>query len=90
MRVVEVSLDTANYNFQNFFQAQAGSTLAFGSDFHPVEQRRPLLHQHPGFNELAEILVTGIPYQYARKITETEREIKVIAMLARSRKKPRL
>jgi hypothetical protein len=49
------------YDFQNFFQDQAGSTLAFGSEFRPVKQLRPLLRQHPGFEELAEVLITGMP-----------------------------
>jgi hypothetical protein len=50
-------LQDVNYDFQEFFKTQTTSTLAFGSEFRPVEQLRPLLRQHPGFEELAEILV---------------------------------
>ena len=75
-------LREVDYDFQNFIQAQAGSTLAFGSEFLSVEQLRPLLCQHSGVDEeLAEILITGMPYRDSREeIIETERETEVIAM----------
>ena len=95
----DVSLETAEHNavllreiyygFQHFFQAQAGSTLTFGSEFCPVEQLRPLLRTLPGFNELAEMFVTGMPYHYAREITEAKRDREVIAMLTRGNHQPR-
>jgi hypothetical protein len=69
-------------NFQHFFQSQAGSSLDFGSEFCPVEQLRPLLRQHPGFNELAKITVSGMPHCHTSDITETERCNKVLALLA--------
>jgi hypothetical protein len=58
-----------DYDFQNFFQDQAGSTPAFGSEFRPIEQLHPLLRQHLGFEELAEILIAGMPYRYSKEIT---------------------
>jgi hypothetical protein len=76
-----------DYDFQQFFATQTGSTLDFGSEFRPVDQLRPLLYQHPGFEELAEVLVTGMPYRYSREITEDERETEVLAMLARGNHK---
>jgi hypothetical protein len=76
-----------DYDFQRFFQDQTDTTLAFGSEFRPVEQLRPLLRQHPGFNELAEMIVTGMPYRHSRKITETEREQEVLALLTRGNHK---
>lgn len=61
-----------DYGFQNFVQAHTGSTLAFGSEFCPVEQLHALLWcHHPSFDELAEILITGMPYRYSKEITET-------------------
>ena len=80
-------LQDVDYDFQKFFHDQTGSTLAFGSEFRPVEELRPLLRHHPGFDELAEILVTGMPYRYTREITEEERETEVLAMLARGNHK---
>jgi hypothetical protein len=74
-------LKEIEYGFQNFFQDQAGSTLAFGFEF------RPVLHQHPGFEELAEILMTGMPHRYSKAITKTERETEVLAMLVRGNHK---
>ena len=76
-----------DYDFQRFFQAQTGTTLDFGSEFRRLEQISPLLRQHPGFTELAEVLVTGMPYRYSREITEKERETEVLAMLARGNHK---
>ena len=72
-----------DYDFQRLFQAQTGSILAFGSEFRRLEQLSPLLRQHPGFTELAEVLITGMPYRYSREITEEETETEVLAMLAR-------
>ena len=40
-----------------------------------------------GFKTLTEILVTGMPYRYAREITGTERENEFITMLARGNHK---
>jgi hypothetical protein len=80
-------LRAIDYDFQNFFQQQAGTTLAFSSEFRPIEQIRPLLRRHPGFPELAEVLVTGMPYRYSREITEKEREQEVLAMLVRGNHK---
>jgi hypothetical protein len=80
-------LREVDYDFQHFFQGQAGSTLSFGSEFRPVEQLRPLLRQHPGFDELAEVLVTGMPYRYKLEITEAAREKEVLAMLDRGNHK---
>jgi hypothetical protein len=80
-------LRAIDYDFQNFFQQQTGTTLAFGSEFRPIEQLRPLLRRHPGFPELAEVLVTGMPYRYSREITEKEREQEVLAMLVRGNHK---
>ncbi len=74
-------------DLQRFCPDQAGTTLAFGSEFRPVEQLRPLLRQHPGFDELAEILVTGMPHRCSREITEAEREREVLAMLTRGNHK---
>ena len=74
-----------DYDFQSFFLAQAGTTLAFGSEFRPGEQLQPLLHHHPGFDKLANILVTGMLYRYAREIAEIKRENEVIASNARPR-----
>ena len=80
-------LREVDYDFQQFFQGQAESTLAFGSEFRSIEQLRPLLRQHPGFDELAEILVTGMPYRYSTEITEEAREKEVLAMLVRGNHK---
>jgi hypothetical protein len=71
----------------HFLQGQAGSTLSFGSEFRPVEQLRPLLRLHPGFEELAEVLVSGMPYRYSTEITEAARENEVLAMLERGNHK---
>jgi hypothetical protein len=76
-----------DYGFQQFLQGQTGSTLDFGSEFRKLEQIRPLLRHHPGFDELAEVLATGMPYKYAREISEDERETEVLAMLARGKHK---
>jgi hypothetical protein len=55
-------LREVDYDFQHFFQGQAGSTLSFGSEFRPAtEQLCPLLRHHPGFEELTEVLVSGMP-----------------------------
>jgi aspartate carbamoyltransferase regulatory subunit len=59
-------------DFQKFFSTQAGSTLDFGSEFRPIEQLRPLLHQHLG----SEVLIAGM-----LEITGEERESEVLAML---------
>jgi hypothetical protein len=59
----------------------------FGSEFRPLQQLSPLLRQHPGFAELAEVIVTGMPYRYSREITEEERETEVLAMLSRGNHK---
>jgi hypothetical protein len=80
-------LREVDYDFQKFFETQAGTTVDFGSEFRPLEQLSPLLRQHPGFAEFAEVIVTGMPYRYAREITEEEREQEVIAMLARGNHK---
>jgi hypothetical protein len=80
-------LQDVNYDFQEFFKTQTTSTLAFGSEFRPLEQLSPLLRQHPGFEELAEILVTGMPHRYSKEITEPEREKEVLAMLQRGNHK---
>jgi hypothetical protein len=48
-----------------------------------LEQIRPLLYNHPGFDKLAEVLVTAMPYRYSRQISEDKRETEVLAMLAR-------
>jgi hypothetical protein len=76
-----------DYDFQQFLQDQKGSTLDFGSEFRSLEQIRPLLSNHPGFDELAEVLVTGMPYRYSREISEEERETEVLAMLVRGNHK---
>jgi hypothetical protein len=77
-----------DYNSQRFFQDQTDTTLAFGSEFLPVEQLRPLLRQHPGFDELAEMIVTGMPHhRCSREITEAEREQEVLALLTRGNHK---
>jgi hypothetical protein len=80
-------LGEIDYDFQKFFSTQAGSTLDFGSKFWPVEQLRPLLHQHLGFEDLAEVLITGMPHRCSREIAEEERETEVIAMLVRGNHK---
>jgi len=80
-------LRTLDFDFQQFFKDQTGSTLAFGSEFRPIAQLSPLLRQHPGFAELTEVLVTGMPYRYSREITEKEREKEVLAMLVRGNHK---
>ena len=77
----------AHYDFQRFLETHAESTLAFGSEFRPIEELRPLPRTHPGFKELAEILVTGMPYRYAQEITEAERDHEVIAILSRGNHK---
>jgi hypothetical protein len=65
-------LSNVDCDFEKFFKTQTESTLAFGSEFRPVEQLRPLLCQHPGFDELAEILMTGMPHCHSKDITEEE------------------
>jgi hypothetical protein len=80
-------LRDVDYDFQRFFETQAGTTVDFGSEFRPLEQLSPLLRQHPGFAEFAEVIVTGMPYRYSKEITEEEREKEVIAMLARGNHK---
>ena len=80
-------LRSFDYDFPDFLQSQAGSSLDFGAEFRPVEQLRPLLGQHPGFNELAEIIASGMPYRYSTNITESERQAEVLAMLARGNHK---
>jgi hypothetical protein len=62
---------------------QAGLTLAFGSKFCPIEQLRPILQQHPGFAELAKVLVTGTPCRCSRETTKTEREQEALAACLR-------
>ena len=80
-------LQEADYDFKILLATQAESTLAVGSEFRPVQELRPLLSNHPGFDELAEILVHGMPYRYAREITEAQREHEVFAMLGRGNHK---
>jgi hypothetical protein len=46
-------LQGVDYDFQRFLQGQTGSTLDFSSEFRKLEQIRPLLRHHPGFDELA-------------------------------------
>jgi hypothetical protein len=75
-------LQGVDYDFQQFLQGQTGSTLDFGSEFCKREQIRPLLRTHPGFDKLAEVLASGMPYRYSREISEDERETEVLAMLA--------
>ena len=82
----DISMEAAQHNgsiLQDFFLSQAGSTLAFGSEFHPAEQLPPLLRQHPGFNKLAEILVSGAPCRCSKEITKKERETEALAALTR-------
>ena len=42
-------LRDAHYDFKLFLEIQAESTLAFGSEFRPVNELRPLLRTYPGF-----------------------------------------
>ena len=80
-------LKDAHCDFKLLLETLAESTLAFGSEFGPVKELRPLLRTHPGFEELAEILLNGMPYRYAREITEGQRENEVIVMLGRGNHK---
>ena len=77
-----VLLQETHYDFQHFLETQAGSTLAFGSEFRLIEELQPLLRTFSGFKELAEILVTGMPYRYTQEIAEAERDKEVIAMFS--------
>jgi hypothetical protein len=76
-----------DYDFQQFLQGQTRLTLDFSSEFRKLEQIRPLLRTHPGFDKLAEVLASGMPYRYSREISEDERETEVLSMLARGNHK---
>jgi hypothetical protein len=76
-----------DYDLQRFLQGQTGSTLDFGSEFRKLDQIRPLLRHHPGFDKLAKVLATGMPYRYDHEISKDERVLEVLAMLARGNHK---
>jgi hypothetical protein len=80
-------LRAVSYNIPDLLESQRGSTVSFGSEFHPVEQLRGLLSKHPGFEELAKVLTYGMDYRYREELTDDERLEEMLANLHRGNHK---
>ncbi len=55
-------LSIHQYNLGAFIEAHPGSSIAYGSEFHPAEQLEPLLLSHPKWPKLRQTFVHGSQY----------------------------
>ena len=67
--------------------AYPDSTLGFGSEFRTVEELEPLLHHHPSFPALKDLLENGMPYVFSREINDATKQEEVKALLERGNHK---
>lgn len=80
-------LEEHSMDFDWFLRGQQETTLAYGSEFRPVEQLRLVLGNHPLFAELETILTKGMDYRFETTIPEAKRLEEVSAMIQRGNHK---
>jgi hypothetical protein len=75
------------YDLATFLGWHQQTTLAYGSEFRPMEQLQQVLGRHPLFNDLKEIVAHGMPYRYSRELSESDRQTDLQAMTDRGNHK---
>jgi hypothetical protein len=79
----------AGFDFNRLLPLYQETTLGFGSEFRSVKDIEPLLHKHPLFPFVANILSKGMDYEYndGDSLTESERLVEMAGQLERGNHK---
>jgi hypothetical protein len=80
-------LQACHYDITRFLAKHQDSTLAFGSEFRPLEQLQTILGGHPTFPFYKDVLAQGIPFHFCQKLSEDQRLDKLDKMAARGNHK---
>ena len=76
-------LEGFGFDLERLIQAEADTTLGYGSEFRPLAQLKLVIGNHPNFQELEKVLEHGMDYRFKRELTEAERAAETDAIIIR-------
>jgi hypothetical protein len=80
-------LQACNYDITRFLAKHQDSTLAFGSEFCPVEQLQTILGGPPNYAFFKDVLAQGMPFHFCQELSEDQPLAELDEMVARSNHK---
>ncbi|OEU16750.1 hypothetical protein FRACYDRAFT_239343 [Fragilariopsis cylindrus CCMP1102] len=89
--LVGTSLDEHNaalfkqydYDLSKLLPDFQDTTVAFGSEYRPIEDLRIILGKHPNFDFFESTVLSGMDYHFTCELTEDERMAELLAQMAR-------
>lgn len=83
-------LEAFNFDLSEMLDHYADTSLAYGSEFRPVEQLEQIYDDHPNFEFFRSILQSGMNYFFSRELTPNERKEELAANIERGNHKSAL
>jgi hypothetical protein len=80
-------LEACDFDLTKFLASHQDSTLAFGSEFRPVEQLRTILGGHPNFAFFTDVLASGMEFHFSHQLSEDQRLAELDEMVSRGNHK---
>jgi hypothetical protein len=80
-------LKNHKYSMESLISRNDETTLAYGSEFRPINQLQSILGGHTHFQQLLTILQEGMAFRFSRNLTEAERTTKLHQIVARGNHK---
>ena len=79
-------LKKVRYNFTRALRREKGTIMEPGSEFRSIEQLQPLLHAHEHWEDMKQIMSTGVTYKLSN-LSEEERISDLTHMMGRGNNK---
>ena len=72
-----------DYDLSKLLPDFQDTTVAFGSEYRPIEDLRIILGKHPNFDFFDATVLNGMDYHFTSELTEDERMAELLAQMAR-------